>query len=208
MNFSYYVEILFLTSMTGVLDVMGRRDLYDDLSKRRGLGLVCLLGMSTWSVYLVRRREKIVKKCRDFPATLLKDSSDEEDISDKEHAPGDEHELERLAPQVEPIIVVGDTLLVECGLVEDPEGALQQERAVPEVLITEVEREPQGERVIQERPVLEEGRTLLALPQARAASEEPRWFYVILEKAANRYALLRNVFLVVYIPIACWYVFL
>jgi len=48
--------------MNGVFDVMGRRDLIDDLIHRQGLGLVSLFCLYTWCIFIVRRREEIIKK--------------------------------------------------------------------------------------------------------------------------------------------------
>lgn len=62
-TFPSYLEFLLVSSFTGVLDVLGRRDLWDDLSKRCGLGLVSILWMLIWAVYLVRHREDILREC-------------------------------------------------------------------------------------------------------------------------------------------------
>jgi hypothetical protein len=63
MSFLRWCEFVLVSSLTGVLDVLGRRDVWDDLSKRWGLGLISLVGMWIWAVYLVRHREEIVRKC-------------------------------------------------------------------------------------------------------------------------------------------------
>jgi hypothetical protein len=61
MTLPKFMEFLLVSSFTGVLDVLGRRDPWDDLSKRWGLGLISLLGMWVWAVYLVRHRGKITE---------------------------------------------------------------------------------------------------------------------------------------------------
>jgi hypothetical protein len=66
-----YLEFLIASSMTGVLDVMGRRDLIDDLVNRRGLGLASLLGLWIWGIYLVRHREEIVRKWKKSHQTYV-----------------------------------------------------------------------------------------------------------------------------------------
>lgn len=63
MTFPRYFEFVLVSSFTGVLDVLGRRDIWDDLSKRWGLGLISLVGMWIWAVYLVRHREEIAREC-------------------------------------------------------------------------------------------------------------------------------------------------
>jgi len=40
--------------------VMGRRGPNEDPQKRKGLGLISLLGLWTWGIYLVRHREQII----------------------------------------------------------------------------------------------------------------------------------------------------
>jgi hypothetical protein len=64
-SFPLYLEFLIASSMTGVLDVMGRRDLINDLVNRKGLGLASLLGLWIWGIYLVRHREEIVREWKE-----------------------------------------------------------------------------------------------------------------------------------------------
>lgn len=60
MDLPRYMEFLFASSFTGVL---GRRDLWDDFSKRRGLGFISLIWLLHLVVYLVHHREKIIEIC-------------------------------------------------------------------------------------------------------------------------------------------------
>jgi hypothetical protein len=63
MQFPAYLEFLLISSMFGALDII-KRDAIDDIRKRKGLGLVCLLGFWTWGMYLVRHREQIIEEYR------------------------------------------------------------------------------------------------------------------------------------------------
>jgi hypothetical protein len=59
MTLSLWIEFQIASNFVGVLDVMGRRDLINDIEERGGLGMVCLIGMFIWAVYLVRHRYDI-----------------------------------------------------------------------------------------------------------------------------------------------------
>ena len=78
-SFARYLEFLAVSSFTGVLDIMGRRDLSDDFAKRWGLGFFSLLFMLNWAVYLVHHREEILRKCmtpiRDLKSTRGDDAT-------------------------------------------------------------------------------------------------------------------------------------
>lgn len=155
MTFSIYLEFVFLSSMTGVLDVMGRRDLYDDLSKRKGLGLISLLGLSTWGIYLIRRREKIITEWRTFRNTL-----------------------------VPPTQVASDQ-------------AASDQAASPQVA---------SDQTTSDQAALDQA-AQNQVAQNQAESQRRRMFYPRLVEAAKRFALLRYVLLVMYVPVACWYTY-
>jgi len=59
MTLSLWIEFQIASNFVGVLDVMGRRDLIDDIEKRGGLGMVSLLGIWIFGIYLVRHRHDI-----------------------------------------------------------------------------------------------------------------------------------------------------
>jgi len=60
-TFNRWLEFIAVSTMN-VFDVMGRRDLIDDLINRQGLGLVSLFCLYTWCIFIVRRREEIIKR--------------------------------------------------------------------------------------------------------------------------------------------------
>jgi len=64
MEFGLFVKFLIASSMFGVLDVMGQRDLHDDFPKRKGLGLICLLTFWISGIYIIRHLEDIAKHLR------------------------------------------------------------------------------------------------------------------------------------------------
>jgi hypothetical protein len=59
-----WFEFQAVSSFIGVLDVMGRRDLWNDLEGRGGLGAISLTLMWIWAVYLVRHRYDILNEIR------------------------------------------------------------------------------------------------------------------------------------------------
>jgi len=59
MTLPLWIEFLIASNFVGVLDIMGRRDLITDLEKRGGLGMLSLVGILIWAVYLVRHRHDI-----------------------------------------------------------------------------------------------------------------------------------------------------
>ena len=59
MTLSLWIEFQIASNFMGVLDVMGRRDLINDIEERGGLGMVSLLGLWIYGVYLVRHRYDI-----------------------------------------------------------------------------------------------------------------------------------------------------
>jgi len=61
-TFGQWLEFIAVSTMSGVFDVMGRRDLIDDLIYRQGLGLVSLFCLYTWCIFIVRCREEIIKR--------------------------------------------------------------------------------------------------------------------------------------------------
>ncbi|TFK32695.1 hypothetical protein BDQ12DRAFT_707569 [Crucibulum laeve] len=64
MTIPRWIEFQTVSNFLGVLDVMGRRDLWNDLEGRGGLGAVSLLSMWIWALYLVRHREDIFEEFR------------------------------------------------------------------------------------------------------------------------------------------------
>jgi hypothetical protein len=59
-----WFEFQVVSNFIGVLDVMGRRDLWNDLEGRGGLGAISLILMWIWAVYLVRHRYDILNEIR------------------------------------------------------------------------------------------------------------------------------------------------
>jgi len=59
-----WFEFQAVSNFIGVLDVMGRRDLWNDLEGRGGLGAISLTLMWIWGVYLVRHRYDILNEIR------------------------------------------------------------------------------------------------------------------------------------------------
>ena len=59
-----WFEFQVVSNFIGVLDVMGRRDLWNDLRDRGGLGAISLALMWIWAVYLVRHRYDILNEIR------------------------------------------------------------------------------------------------------------------------------------------------
>ena len=59
MTLSLWIEFQIASNFMGLLDVMGRRDLINDIQERGGLGLVSLLGLWIYGVYVVRHRYDI-----------------------------------------------------------------------------------------------------------------------------------------------------
>lgn len=74
MSLPRYFEFMAVSSFTGVLDILGRRDLVDDFLKRRGLGFVSILFMLNWGTYLVHHREEIFRECASPIRKLIRDS--------------------------------------------------------------------------------------------------------------------------------------
>jgi len=64
MTFIGWFEFQAVSNFIGVLDVMGRRDLWNDLEGRGGLGAISLALMWIWGVYLVRHRYDILNEIR------------------------------------------------------------------------------------------------------------------------------------------------
>ncbi len=65
MTFPRYLEFLVASSMVGVLDVIGRRDLYDDVQKRGCLGILSLGGLFLGGILVVRHQEEIIRIMKD-----------------------------------------------------------------------------------------------------------------------------------------------
>ena len=59
MTLSLWIEFQIASNFTGALDVLGRRDLINDIKERGGLGMVSLLGLWIYGIYLVRHRPHI-----------------------------------------------------------------------------------------------------------------------------------------------------
>jgi len=59
-SFALWFEYQILSNFVGILDVMGRRDLWNDFEHRGGLGLLALLGLWIWGMYLVRHKDDIL----------------------------------------------------------------------------------------------------------------------------------------------------
>ena len=59
MTLSLWIEFQIASNFMGLLDVMGRRDLINDIEERGGLGMVSPLGLRIYGVYLVRHRYDI-----------------------------------------------------------------------------------------------------------------------------------------------------
>jgi heme exporter protein D len=64
MTFMEWFEFQAVSNFVGVLDVMGRRDSWNDLQGRGGLGAISLTLMWIWAVYLVRHRYDILREIR------------------------------------------------------------------------------------------------------------------------------------------------
>jgi hypothetical protein len=73
MTFLRYLEFFVVSSMVGVLDVMGRRDLYDDVQKRGCLGILSLGGLFLWGILLVRHQEEIIRIMKDYHKVIIED---------------------------------------------------------------------------------------------------------------------------------------
>jgi len=58
-TFAYWFEFQAVSNFVGVLDIMGMRDMWNDLQGRGGLGALSLTAMWVWAVYLVRHRYEI-----------------------------------------------------------------------------------------------------------------------------------------------------
>ncbi|KAF9035925.1 hypothetical protein BJ165DRAFT_1615332 [Panaeolus papilionaceus] len=61
-QFSQWLLFQIVSNFVGVLDVMGRRDLWSDIEGRGGLGAVSLISMWIWAIYLVRHRFDILEE--------------------------------------------------------------------------------------------------------------------------------------------------
>lgn len=59
MTVGRWLEFQIVSNFVGVLDVMGGRDLWDDLHDRGGLGAVSVCALWAWGVYLVRHHTEI-----------------------------------------------------------------------------------------------------------------------------------------------------
>lgn len=59
MTIEKWLEFQIVSNFVGVLDVMGRRDLWNDLSSRGGLGAISVGTLWVWGVYFVRHRQRI-----------------------------------------------------------------------------------------------------------------------------------------------------
>ena len=64
MTFIGWFEFQVMSNFIGVLDVMGLRNLWNDLEGRGGLGAIVLALMWIWAVYLVRHRYDILNEIR------------------------------------------------------------------------------------------------------------------------------------------------
>ncbi|CAA7259345.1 unnamed protein product [Cyclocybe aegerita] len=60
MTFTRWFEFQAVSNFIGVLDVMGRRDIWNDLQGRGGLGAIALASMWVWAIYIVRHRYDIL----------------------------------------------------------------------------------------------------------------------------------------------------
>jgi len=58
--FGLWFEFQILSNFVGILDIMGRRDLWNDFEQRGGLGLLALLTLWIWGMYLVRHKDDIL----------------------------------------------------------------------------------------------------------------------------------------------------
>jgi len=61
MTLSLWIEFQIASNFVGILDVLGRRDLITDIKKRGGLGMVSLLGIWIFGIYLVRHKDDVYK---------------------------------------------------------------------------------------------------------------------------------------------------
>lgn len=64
MNIPRWFEFQLVSNFVGVLDVMGRRDLWSDLHGRGGLGAVSVVALWVWGIYFVHHRDDIVEALR------------------------------------------------------------------------------------------------------------------------------------------------
>ncbi|KAG2021363.1 hypothetical protein CC2G_006609 [Coprinopsis cinerea AmutBmut pab1-1] len=69
MTIPRFLEFMIVSTFTGVLDVLGRRDLYDDLKRRGGLGLISLVVLWVYGWYLARHREEIIRLAKSAEET-------------------------------------------------------------------------------------------------------------------------------------------
>jgi len=64
MTFIDWFEFQLTSNFLGVFDVLGRRDIVDDIKIRRGLGTILLILVYTWGLLMVRQRHRIASEIR------------------------------------------------------------------------------------------------------------------------------------------------
>ncbi|KAF9480186.1 hypothetical protein BDN70DRAFT_894366 [Pholiota conissans] len=63
-SFVEWIQYQTLSNFVGILDIMGQRDLWNDLNGRGGLGTLALITMWIWAIYMVYHRYDIVDEMR------------------------------------------------------------------------------------------------------------------------------------------------
>jgi hypothetical protein len=64
MSVSDWIQYQALSNFIGILDIMGQRDLWNDLQGRGGLGVLSLITMWIWGIYMIHHRYDIYEEMR------------------------------------------------------------------------------------------------------------------------------------------------
>jgi hypothetical protein len=64
MSVSDWIQYQALSNFIGILDIMGQRDLWNDLQGRGGLGVLSLVTMWIWGIYMIHHRYDIYEEMR------------------------------------------------------------------------------------------------------------------------------------------------
>jgi hypothetical protein len=69
LSFKDWLEYQVVSNFVGVLDVMGKRDLWNDIKSRYGLGVISLVALWVWGVYFMHHRSTVWVKTKEFNTT-------------------------------------------------------------------------------------------------------------------------------------------